>query len=167
REGIEAVMNCYDDLVNSEKIINIEVLHTALELILNNNYFEFNNKYYLQINGTAMGTRVAPSFANIFMGRLEKSFLETQLKPLVYLRYIDDIFIIWQHGISQLHSFIQNFNNFHPSIKFTSNISSSEINFLDVNVKIINGCITTSLYRKPTDSPQYLHFASEHPKHVK
>src|SRR5690606_41338463 len=103
REGIEAVMNCYDDLVNSEKIINIEVLHTALELILNNNYFEFNNKYYLQINGTAMGTRVAPSFANIFMGRLEKSFLETQLKPLVYLR-----FIIWQHGISQLHSFIQN-----------------------------------------------------------
>jgi hypothetical protein len=35
--------------------------------------FTFNGDHYIQINGTAMGTKMAPSYANIFMGKLEKT----------------------------------------------------------------------------------------------
>ena len=41
----------------------------ALKLILQENSFEFNGKNYLQAHGTAMGTKMAVAFANIFMGR--------------------------------------------------------------------------------------------------
>ncbi|PIK47640.1 hypothetical protein BSL78_15504 [Apostichopus japonicus] len=49
-------------------------LAELMQLILTNNNLVFGNKHYLQIHGTAMGTKMAPSFANIFMGNLEKEF---------------------------------------------------------------------------------------------
>ncbi|PIK43184.1 hypothetical protein BSL78_19969 [Apostichopus japonicus] len=75
-------------------------LAELMQLILTNNNLVFGNKHYLQIHGTAMGTKMAPSFANIFMGNLEKEFLSRQnLKPHTWLRYIDDIFMIWTHDL--------------------------------------------------------------------
>ena len=48
-----------------------------------------------------MGTRMAPCYANIFMAELEENFLSGYpYKPLANYRYIDDIFIIWSHGIT-------------------------------------------------------------------
>ncbi len=46
-----------------------------MELILTLNNFELNGDHYLQIQGTAMGTRVAPSYANLFMAELESNVL--------------------------------------------------------------------------------------------
>jgi hypothetical protein len=46
-----------------------------LTLVLKNNNFTFDGNHYLQINGTAMGTKMAPSYANIFMGDLEERLL--------------------------------------------------------------------------------------------
>ena len=80
-----------------------QVFQQMLEYILKHNYFSFNNEFYLQTQGTAMGTRMAPSYANLFMASLEKQILNTapsQLKPLIWKRYIDDIFMIWPHGES-------------------------------------------------------------------
>ena len=48
-----------------------ECLVETLTLVLKNNNFTFDGNHYLQINGTAMGTKMAPSYANIFMGNLE------------------------------------------------------------------------------------------------
>ena len=74
-------------------------METLLKHILKKNYFEFNNEYYLQISGTAMGTRCAPNYAIIFMAELEEQFLTTViLKTRIWKRFIDDIFIIWKHG---------------------------------------------------------------------
>ena len=59
-----------------------QILIKLLTLVLKCNNFEFNGKHYLQIQGTAMGTKMAPSYANIFMGRLEKQLLQSvSLKP--------------------------------------------------------------------------------------
>ena len=56
-----------------------------------------------------MGTRMAPCYANIFMAELEDNFLSGYpYKPLAYYRYIDDIFIIWPHGLDLLDNFINN-----------------------------------------------------------
>ena len=61
-------------------------------MVLKNNNFQFNNENYLQISGTAMGTRVAPSYANLFMTDLETKLLDKSMdKPRTWFRYIDDI----------------------------------------------------------------------------
>src|SRR5690606_22067397 len=96
-----------------------------------------------------MGTSVAPTYANIFMGWLEEKILHSfRLQPLVYLRYLDDIFITWPHGRSLLQTFIDHANFLHNTIKFTANISNSEIAFLDVLIRIENHKPVTTLYKK-------------------
>ena len=44
-----------------------------LEVVLINNHFEFNGKHYHQVSGTATGTKLAPSYANLFMTKFEKN----------------------------------------------------------------------------------------------
>lgn len=52
--------------------------------------------HYLQTHGTAMGTRVVVAFANLFMSVIETEIiLNSSNKPLVWKRYIDDIFSLW------------------------------------------------------------------------
>ena len=58
-------------------------------------------------------------------------------------------------------------NKKHPTIKFTTEWSKTQINFLDVAVSLENGKITTDLYVKPTDTHQYLHSSSCHPYNCK
>ena len=65
-------------------------------------------------------TKFAPPYACIFMDKLEIDFLETQaVKSLVWLRYIDEIFFIWNESEEKLDEFLENLNNFHPNLKFT------------------------------------------------
>ena len=144
-----------------------DVVINLLRKVLQFNNFDFNGKHYLQVGGTAMGTRVAPSYANIFMDYFERRFVYTyRLQPLVWLRFIDDIFMIWTHGMEELLQFLNHLNSCHTSIKFTHECSTSPVNFLDIIVKLINNHIQTSLYTKPTDSHSYLRFDSDHAEHV-
>lgn len=140
-----------------------------LDLVMNKNNFEFNGDHYLQISGTAMGTRVAPSIACNFMGEFENQFVYTyHIQPHLWIRFIDDIFLIWTSGIDELHKFIKYLNDCHQSIKFTSEISTKSVNFLDTTVKLNeNHTLSTTLYTKPTDSHNYLLYDSCHPYHCK
>jgi len=104
------------------------------------------------------------------MGKIEKEILEqTALKPLLYLRYIDDIFMIYQHGQDNLLEFIEMCNNHHETIKFTAEYSSDQVVFLDTIVHIdkTEDIVYTSLYTKPTDTHSYLRYDSAHPRHCK
>ncbi|GFO29195.1 hypothetical protein PoB_005570000 [Plakobranchus ocellatus] len=95
-----------------------------IEIILTCNCFQFADDMWLQIQGAAMGTCMTPRYANLLMGELEDKLLASAAtKPKIWLRYIDDIFLIWTHGRSNLDTFIAHANNFHPSIKFSSTIS--------------------------------------------
>ena len=125
------------------------------------------DKLYLQKHGTAMGTKMAPSFSNIFMGALEQTLLSSSpnhLIPLFWKRLIDDIFLIWTHGEESFQSFIQHLNSFHPTIKFEVTHSIQSVNFLDTTVYVTpQNTLHTTLYTKPTDSMQRLPQASHHP----
>ena len=115
-----------------------------------------------------MGTKMALAYANLFMGRLEKQALEgAKTKRYVWWRYLDDIFMIWAGNEGELREFIEYLNNLHPTIKFTSEQSSSSVAFLDTTVSIKNGKISTDLYVRPTDTHQYLLSSSYHPYHTK
>ena len=86
-------------------------------MILTMNNFSFNNEHYLQVHGTAMGTRMAPSYANLFMGRFEQHAIANALhKPLIWWRFIDDIFLIWTEGEEHLKHFISHLSSIHPYI---------------------------------------------------
>uniref|UniRef100_K7G6Y6 Reverse transcriptase domain-containing protein n=1 Tax=Pelodiscus sinensis TaxID=13735 RepID=K7G6Y6_PELSI len=160
-DGLQAIRNTIPEDTTANLIADL------CNFVLTHNYFRFENNLYLQISGTAMGTRMAPQYANIFMADLEQRFLNSRpLSPLLYLRYIDDIFMIWTHGQETLEIFHRDFNNLHPTINLSLDHSTREIHFLDTTVQINNGKLDTTLYRKPTDSYSYLHASSSHPEHT-
>ncbi|CAN7997262.1 unnamed protein product, partial [Ixodes hexagonus] len=166
-DGVRYVLGAYENSSASDEV-HVNTLATLLRLVLELNNFEFNDRHYVQVSGTSMGTKIGPNYANIFMGQLESNFLsDCPLKPLLYKRYIDDIFLIWSHGEAELINFISSFNKVHPNIKFSHSYSTQCAHFLDVTVEIHKNRLEAKLYRKPTDRQQYLHFNSSHPRHCK
>jgi hypothetical protein len=136
-------------------------------MVFKKNNFTFNGDHYLQINGTAMGTKMAPSYAKIFMGKFEKQLLESSIERLLsWYRFIDDVDMKWTQSDAELQSFLSRANNLHPSIKFTGEISNSTISFLDTSSSLSEGELSTDLYSKPTDTKQYLLPSSCHSPHV-
>ena len=106
-----------------------------IRMILTMNNFCFNDNHDLQIHVSAMGTKMAPSCANLFLAYFEANALENApFQPHTWLRYIDDIFMIWTEGLDNLKIFIDYLNSIHPTIKFTNSHSSTNIPFLDVSV---------------------------------
>ena len=168
-EGIEACRIMLNRIRPNARSPFNDSLIKLLTQVLSKNNFDFNEKHYLQIGGTAMGTRVAPSYANTFMGWFEDKFVYTHdPAPLVWKRFIDDIFIIWTNGIESLNTFFEYLNNCLPSIKFEMDQSITQIHFLDVTVSIDEQHnIQTDLYTKPTDSHNYLNYNSAHPRHCR
>ena len=91
--GLEALREALDKR-KTHKVPTGKLVKMA-EFVLKNNYFQFSDKVYQQISGTAIGTKFAPPYACIFMDQVESKFLQTQkFQPLVCFRYIDDIFFI-------------------------------------------------------------------------
>ena len=174
-EGIasatKALYNKHTEITHTASPPPQHIFRSILTYILKHNYFEFNSNFYLQTHGTAMGTRTAPSYANIFMADLENKLLDNSpnnLQPLIWKRYIDDIFVVWKHGEESLHTFINHLNTSHPTIKFEHEYSHSNIHFLDTTVTLTQqGTLVTSLYTKPTDRTLLLHNKSHHPIHCK
>ncbi|OCT59451.1 hypothetical protein XELAEV_18000873mg, partial [Xenopus laevis] len=97
-----------------------------------------------------------------------EDFLSTcNTKPLTYLRYIDDIFIIWTDTEQELIQFHKQFQDFHPTINLKMNFSPTHIHFLDTTIHIRENTIQTTIYLKPMDKPPYLMYDSFHPDHTK
>ena len=66
-------------------------------------------------------------------------------KTWLWWRYIDNIFMIWQHGEDELKIFLEKLNNFHPSIKFTCEYSREKVNYLDKQVIVREGKLRTDI----------------------
>ena len=160
-DGIKAceifmTLNCFP----STEISSITKIK---DFIFTHNYFEFNDKSYIQTHGTAILKKVQ----TYLCGALKKYLLDNCTdKPFLYLRCIDDIFAIWQHGeykLEQLHAYV---NNIHPNINpaITSYIIHYySIHYLDVSVSFDGTNILTSIYTKSTDRHGCLHYKGFHP----
>ena len=145
-----------------------ETVLKFINLALTCNNLTLQGKHLVQQTGKAMGIKMAPSYTNLYMGHLEDRFLrETAHQPLMWFRYIDDIFFIWTHGEEKLTQFYSHYNTFDPHIKFEQTKSTTNIPFLDVQVINDKGKISTDLYTKPTDTQQYHNWTSCRPRHTK
>ena len=172
-EGINIVCTAYETFYHETPPIPKRLLGKALTLILQENSFQFNKRNYLQTHGTAMGTKMAVAFANIFMGEIEKQILnESAHKPLAWKRYIDDIISLWHSSRDVVEKFIEKANKHHPTIKFTAEISRTDATFLDTTIHkgqrfYKESVLDTRTHFKPTETFQHTFFTSCHPPGVK
>ena len=113
-----------------------------------------------------MGTRVAPSFDNIHMGKYEDDHVYTyHLQPFIYFAISGwhYIFFIWQHGHEELNKFVDHLNSRMESMKFTMEVSREEMSFLDTTVILRDRTLHTDFFCTPTDSHSYLQYSSALP----
>ena len=98
-------------------------------------FFTFSNKFYIEVDGVAMGFPLDLILANIFLSHHEENWLNKcpiEFKPSFYRKYVDDIFIVFESPESA-HSFNEYMSSKHQNISFTveqENIGS--LSFLDV-----------------------------------
>ena len=176
--GLEAIkywIEKYPNTLNSR--FSKEFILDGIKFILENNIFCFNDTFYRQEKGTAMGTKFAPVYATLTIGYLEEklyAIIETKydtefqryLKKY-WKRFLDDCFVPWTKSEEDLIKFHSVLNNLHNDIRFTLEYDQNEQPFLDVMVRNKGGKIETDIFYKETDSKQYLLFSSCHPRHTK
>ena len=167
-ESIKSAKEAYDNHPNKTVVTKVIITFLSLKLTLNN--FFFNSINYLRIMRYAMSTICAPAYADIFMAQFEKQHIYPYIKnkSILYLRYIDDIFMIWTGTKQVLLIFLENLNSKHKTIKFEHNISHSKTLFFDTLIyKDKNNTLQATLYRKSTYQQSYLHAHSDHPMSFK
>ena len=133
--------------------------------------FLFNGKCCDQIDGVAMGSPLAPILANIFMRYFEENAFQSYhgCSPILYRRYVDDIFLIFKSK-SEVQSFYDHLNSFHPNIKFAKEEEVPEndfFSFLDVKVTKHGSSFSTSTFYKATHTGVYTNWYSFTPRKFK
>ena len=125
--------------------------------------FCLTHTYFLQVQGAAMGSPISPLIANIFMEEFEVQALQSfPSPPSLWLRFVDNTFVIGKAEHSQ--DLLQHINNQDPHIQFTVEPTiQGSLPFLDTLFTIQpDNTLSTSVYRKPTHTDQYLHWDSNH-----
>ena len=104
------------------------------ELVLTTNGFSFDQQFYVQVGGVAMGSKLGPSYACLFVGYQEYLITQQYLGPFPHLikRYINDIVGATSLPRDELQAFTNFVSNFHPALKFTVEITDTSIPFLDI-----------------------------------
>ena len=98
------------------------------------------------------------SYADLVMGIInEKAKLKDSLKPLLWWRYRDNVFVLWTQGLPKLLEFTDYINSLYHIIKFELVYSDSFLHVLDLTLHLKDGLIGTDIYSKPTDSHLYSH----------
>ena len=104
-----------------------------------------------------MGSLVSPIVANLYMEYFERKACSTASTPRLWMRYVDDTFVIQQED--QKQSFLDHINKVDPVIKFTveDNQENGAIPFLDTLLKPeADNSLSITVYRKPMHTDQYL-----------
>ena len=137
RKRIKTVKEAYDKHPPNKTLLT-KVITAFFSLILTLNSFIFNSVIYIIKMGCAMGALCAPSCANLLMVQFKEKHIYQYIKDMavLHLRYVDDIFIIWNSTKDQLIAFIDKLNKKHKTIKFEYKISLQKISFSDTMVYI-------------------------------
>ena len=154
---VDPALNIIKDLLEKNHTLKertvMEVSDILLlsEFCLKNTYFSFQDQFYEQVEGAAMGSPVSPIVAILYMEYLEQKALSTAPNPpRFWCRYVDDTFVI--HKEVNKQGFLQHINSVDRAIKFTVEDSKEDgsIPFLDTIVKPeADGTLSITVNRKP------------------
>ncbi|XP_047994442.1 uncharacterized protein LOC125232726 [Leguminivora glycinivorella] len=154
------------------RLADNEILGSVMVLLRNcleGSYFLYQHRHYLQIDGVAMGSPVAPVLANIWMEHFETNIDLQPWAVKLWKRYVDDVFCIMKGGKQEVEQLLQYLNSIHSRVKFTYELESERsLPFLDVKVVgRMDGTLAYTVYRKPTHTDRYLNALSHHhPRHL-
>jgi hypothetical protein len=88
-------------------VLQTEAVMELLEICFRTTYFLVDDNLFQQKDGVTMGSCLSPIVSNIFMEHSEKlALVSAQHKPSLWLRYIDDTFVVWPHGPKRLQNFL-------------------------------------------------------------
>ena len=162
-DGLSALKHFLDQRTNKDPPTS--TLLRLAELVLTTNGFSFDQQFYVQVGGVAMGSKLGPSYACLFVGYQEYLISQQYEGPIPHLikRYIDDVVGATSLPREQLQAFIDFVSNFRPALKFTVEITETSIPFLDITLSINGNLISTSVHYKETDAHRYLLYSSSHP----
>ena len=155
--GIKAVKEMLN--VRENKNPPTECILEALRLCLGCNNSVFNDKNFLQTDGTTQGPHMSCSYSDIAMAHFDIRAENYDLKPTAWKRFGDGVFSVWTHDVNTLPAFLDYLNNIDSTgkIKFTMQIADDNgLEFLDLKLKIQNGKISVDVYSKPTNSFTYV-----------
>ena len=159
----------YLDQRSDQTSISTSTLLRLADLVLTSNSFQFNGRFFKQVKGVAMGTKMGPSVACLTLGLFEHNLFR-QFKgtpPILFKRYIDDIFGAFFGTLEEVQDFVNFVSTFDPNFKFTNTISPSCASFLDLDLTIVDRSIKSNIHFKDTDSHNYLLYSSSHPPKCK
>ena len=151
----------------------IAPLLDLIRLCVSSTIFAFNDEGFKQNFGVAMGSPLSPILANLCMEFLETDIMAMcpqHIKPTLWVRYVDDIFLVYKWSDAHFQEFFRYVNSFLPSIQFTvEHEVDNVLPFLDVAVchDPTNHLFKFSVHRKPTNAENYIHFFSFHSPQVK
>ena len=115
-ETLSSLLHSDDNLEDRISIPAADICHLTA-LCLKSTYFQSETS---SSNKRKKQPRALRSHPNLFMESLEQQALSTcELKPKIWLRYVDDTFVLWPHGDEALERFHNHINHQHPSIEFT------------------------------------------------
>ena len=92
-----------------EKDVFVKLMRLATQGL-----FLYKDTLHNQIDGVTMGCPLGPTLANFFMAHMENQLLcnDPEASPKLYLRYIDDIFTIFENDQS-CTKFLEKLNTQH------------------------------------------------------
>jgi len=163
--GLEAVSRAFLSFPNTKRpdLTCLSMLH----LLLTSNVFVFGSRRFLQLQGTPMGGAYSGSFATIYLAQWEEKIRSHPLQPRLFLRYIDDIFGLWDHGPETLRDFHRFLNELDSNIKVDLQLSAEGVRFLDLFVyRGVDNRVQHRIGFKPTDCHLLLPPDSHHPQHT-
>ncbi|EYB95680.1 hypothetical protein Y032_0157g3209 [Ancylostoma ceylanicum] len=164
----KAVLDLFEEHQADVNVIGLtkDELEQLLMTTLACSVFRFNNKYYMQQRGLAMGLRLAPLLAIVYLDRIERKSLTTSV--VFYKRHIDDVFVVGSSP-EVLQEVLNNLNSHDPNIKFT--IEEPDPNgflpFLNTKVCIQDGLNEFGWYKKPSSKNIIIQSGSAHPIYMK
>lgn len=135
-----------------------------LNFVLRYTYFQYNGSIYEQQEGAALGNLVSVIIANLYMESFEEQAITSlSYKLRIWKRYFDDTFTIVDR--ENIDNFLQHLNSQHRSICLTMETENdTKLALFDSAVsRDHDGCLTGIVYRRPTQTNQYLAYDSHHP----
>ncbi|XP_072028106.1 uncharacterized protein [Amphiura filiformis] len=138
---VDGALDIVKELLDKDKswtkrtYLNEKEIIKLLEFCLTTTYFKFRGQLYQQDHGCAMGLPVSPIIANLYMEWFEnKALTSTADPPRIWLRYVDDTFVVINKD--KVQQFTDHINSQNEHIKFTNDPEKDgQLPFLDTLVK--------------------------------
>ncbi|QRV95264.1 hypothetical protein RhiJN_23282 [Ceratobasidium sp. AG-Ba] len=144
----------------------MKVFNDLFDIANDNLIFRFQDKFYRQLKGLAMGVASSPDIANLYGAYFKEQFIPTEKRILFYRRYIDDVLAIVEADDHEEALKICSGIKFNGcEIVWSANSDFSV--FLDMFIFVKDDRVHYRVYKKGQNNQERIPWASHHPVDVK